>query len=104
MYVHDYYYAYPAGIPGSYSNAWKSWLFRSKDGYNSSPSYEWLSTRWGVYSASDYRVAAQFINHNGAWSFDPFYNEFGVRPVFYLSSKAKIKEGDGTKASPYTLD
>ena len=104
MYIHDVDYAYPAGIPGSYTNVAKSWIHFRKDGYNTSSDYEWLSTRWGVYSTSTNGVDARDVNNNGSLSAsNVLFNAGGVRPVFYLSSKAKIVDGDGTKASPYLL-
>ena len=103
MYIHDYIYAYPAGIPGSYSSAKNSWIFFQKDGYNSSPTYEWLSTRWGVYSTSSNGVRARYVYDDGAVSNYYLALAYGARPVFYLASQAKIVDGDGTKASPYTL-
>ena len=77
--------------------------FFQKDGYNTSSSYEWLSTRWGVYGAGDYGVRALLVNDYGRWNRSLLNNSNGGRPVFYLSSRAKIVDGDGTKASPYTL-
>ncbi len=32
-----------------------------------------------------------------------YYNAFGVRPSFYITSSVKIKSGDGSKGSPYRL-
>ena len=104
MYVHDYYLAYPAGIPGRYTNAQKSWIFFQKDGYNTSSSYEWLSTRWGVFGTSSTYFIAVNVNDNGNWWYYSLYSPSAGRPVFYLSSEAKIVDGDGTKEKPYILD
>ncbi len=110
MYLHDYYYGYydgsseeSRGNAGSYSKLASSWLFFKKDGYNSSQSSEWLSTRWGVYSTSLANVYAWFVNNNGDWGYDDLSLAYGVRPVFYLESSAKISSGDGTKENPFIL-
>ncbi len=57
MYLHDVAYAYydgsqdnTRGNPGNSTNVRNSWIHFQKDGYNTSPSYEWSSTRWGVFS------------------------------------------------------
>ncbi len=112
MYMHDVAYAYydgtqenTRGNPGSYTNVAKSWIFHQKDGYNTSPTYEWLSTRWGVVDAGGVSVDARYVNYEGGLGCATFLNGGGVRPVFYLSSDVKIKEGtDGTKENPYILD
>ena len=108
MYVHDYYLAYPAGIPGSWSNAVKSWIHFQKDGLNTYHSYEWLSTRWGVNSAGRSIFDKMYVSERGFWSLSSEYDNsmdgpIGGRPIFYLSSKAKIVDGEGTKSSPYIL-
>ncbi len=112
MYVHDYYYGYydgsteeSRGNAGSYSKLKDSWLFFRKDRYNTSPSYEWFSTRWGVYSTSNTNVSARYVSNNGTLNYNGNLNGVsGVRPVFYLESKAKIASGDGTKSSPFILE
>ena len=105
MYIHDYIYAYPGGNPGSYSIAKNAWIFFQKDGYNTSPSYEWLSTRWGVTSADDSNVRARQISSGGDFASYFLSGGYGVRPVFYLSSEATIKDGgEGTKTNPFILD
>ena len=110
MYLHDYYYSYydrtdesTRGNAGSSSKLKNSWLFFEKDGYNISPSYEWLSTRWGVKIEFS-TIPAYIVNYSGVWVTSGLTTALGVRPVFYLSSKAKIVDGDGTKAKPYILE
>ena len=103
MYIHDYIYAYPAGIPGSNSNAENSWIFFQKDGYNSSRYEEWFSTRWGLNTVGVSIVFARIVNFGGEISRERLNDSESVRPVFYLSSKVKINEGDGTKNSPFVL-
>ena len=110
MYLHDYYYGYydgssedSRGNAGSYSKLKNSWIHFQKDGYNSSPSYEWLSTRWGVRSTSSAGVGAWYVDYGGDWSRGTLDDTGGVRPVFYLESSAKISSGEGTKDSPFIL-
>ncbi len=105
MYIHDYIYAYPGGNPGNYSTAKNAWIFYQKDGYNTSTSFEWLSTRWGVYNVGYAQVATRDLDNAGGVSVFNSLSGCGVRPVFYLSSAAKIKDGgEGTKTNPFILD
>ena len=104
MYMHDVDYAYPVGIPESAANVVNSWIFHLKDGINPLSTVEWLSTRWSVDSPNAYNVFARFIDERGQLHcFDALNRALGVRPVFYLSSEAKIEGGDGEKYSPFVL-
>ncbi len=103
MYIHDYTYAYPGGNPNNATNVKNSWIFFQKDGYNNSSSWEWLSTRWGIYNASSTNVFARSVNSNSDLNGGSnLVIGIGVRPVFYLSNKINLS-GNGTKESPYTL-
>ncbi len=104
MYLHDYAYAYPIENSDSNTNVANSWIFFQKDGYNSSPSYEWLSTRYGFFVTSYEGVSALNVPDSGVLQDSNLYYGFGVRPVFYVSNKVKIANGDGTKESPYILE
>ncbi len=103
MYLHDYAYAYPGGNPNNYTNVANSWIHYEKDGYNTAR-YEWLSTRWGIISASNTNVGARNVHHNGNLSYYPYlYNsDLGARPVFYLLSIVSLT-GEGTKDSPFII-
>ena len=110
MYLHDYYYGYydgssedSRGNAGSYSKLKNSWIHFQKDGYNSSPSYEWLSTRWGDRSKNITGVCARNVDRSGDVPYGYLDVAIGVRPVFYLESSAKIASGEGTKDSPFIL-
>ncbi len=110
MYIHDYVYSYydgsnpdTKGNPKNYSTAKNGWLFFQKDGYNTSSSYEWLSTRWGNYMANDDFVNAHILYREGYTSSTRISSPNGVRPVFYLEPSAKIASGEGTKDSPFIL-
>ncbi len=112
MYIHDVVYAYydgsqenTRGNPGSYTNVANSWIHFQKDGYNASPSEEWLSTRWGVGGTYTTYVDARSVGYTGGInSGDELTRGYGARPVFYLSLTAKIASGDGTKSDPFILE
>ena len=116
MYMHDVAYAYAncgsgecieRGNPGNRDNVKNSWIHFQKDGYNTSPSYEWLITRYGVWGGSSPDVFARFVRYDGSLGNSRGLNApyDGARPVFYLSPDVKLKEGtDGTKDNPYILD
>ena len=112
MYLHDVAYAYydgsqdnTRGNPGNYPDVKNSWIHFQKDGYNTSSAYEWLSTRWGVDSTGGSVVSARYVDDSGSLYNDyNLYDGYGVRPVFYLESSAKIASGDGTKISPFILE
>ena len=104
MYIHDYIYAYPGGNPGSYSTAVNAWIYYGKDSLNPIGIYEYLSTRYGVLSVSDTYVCARNVDSMGRADCRWLRIGLGVRPVFYLSSEAKIKDGGkGTKTNPFIL-
>ena len=105
MYMHDIDYAYPGGNPESTTNVKNSWIYFQKDEYNTSLTYEWLITRLGIYKSSFTHVHARSMDSSrGLGTSEGVAFLCGARPVFYLSSKAKIVDGDGTKAKPYILD
>ena len=111
MYMHDYAYSYydgsdqaTRGFPASNSIAKNSWLFFQKDGFNRMLNYEWFSTRWGENTSSIGNVNARTVNNYGSSDIGIYTRDaYGARPVFYLSSNAKIMDGEGTKAKPYVL-
>ncbi len=105
MYSHDVNYARSRGIIDDYILVGDIWIHFRKDGYNTSPAYEWLITRFGADRSSEASVNALFVSAGGLLDPAPLYLDSGVRPVFYLSSDVKIKDGtDGTKTNPYILD
>ncbi len=110
MYIHDIDYAYTGGNPGSSTNVFYSWIDFRKDGYNEGQYFEWLTTRFGVEDVSGTSWTQEqvfvFITGTGDIGDNPPYDQNGsARPVFYLTSEVKIKEGtDGTKENPYILD
>ena len=112
MYMHDVAYAYydgndpnTRGNPGNGTSVLNSWIHFRKDGYNTSSYYEWLSTRRGVFNTEVPYVWARYVYYDGTLNGShELYYSFGVRPVFYLNSSAKIASGKGTKESPLILE
>ena len=110
MYIHDYYYSYYDGIDegnrgtaGAAEDFTNSWIHTIKDGYGSSGTYEWLMTRDGIYTY-DQTVRAKYVSSSGSVFPGDLYMTRVVRPVFYLSSSTKIKDGNGTKTKPFILN
>ena len=110
MYIHDVDYSYPGGIPGDSTNVTKCWIYFENGGYNSSPIAEWLIDRVGTGVAEGYKSSVMASVLYGGWvnttsDLNSTIMPIGTRPVFYLTSDVKLKEGtDGTKANPYILD
>lgn len=111
MNIHDYIYSYydgndiaTRGNPQNFSIAKTSWIHFQKNEYNKSLSTEWLSTRWGIQIEFDTNVDARCINNFGDVGHRGLSEGYGVRPVFYISSKVKIASGDGTKENPFTIN
>ena len=103
MYMYDVDYAYKDGNPGSKENVYNSWIHFRKDGYNPSPDHEWLITCYGLGSTTNI-ISARRLAYDGYMGATGLWSDHGIRPVFYLSSNAKIKDGSGTKVNPYILD
>ena len=82
MYASDYGYAMNNG----YKN---NWLFTK--------GYEWTMT---AYSSSK----PVYVNLNGGLDSVNAYYGYAVRPVLYLQSNVNKLSGDGSIASPYTLE
>mgnify|MGYP004619721675 CR=1 FL=1 len=95
MYASDFGYAISGGYTGNlgYSNAnsqmVNNWLFGQ--------SYEWTMTA----SSSSNPVLVSFI---GGLNDNSAYLGHAVRPVLYLKSNVNKLSGDGSIASPYTLE
>ena len=106
MYMHDIDYAYTGGNPIGRTNVKNSWIHFQKDGYNKSVGNEWLITRFGVARKNSGYVTARTVSYTGHLYYGDadIDSMLGVRPVFYLESKAKIASGDGTRANPYKLE
>ena len=95
MYVSDYMYA--SGYVASTETTTESsssfinlnWLYNG---------YEWTITPKGNSATSAFNV-----NNTGYVDYYSTSYGDGLRPTFYLKSTIKIKSGDGTFASPYTI-
>ena len=112
QYMHDYLFATLGGNPMNMDVAKNAWIFFQKDEYNTSPEWELVLTNYGIFKdgSPDMRdlsfgsrdiYTAGSIGINGNFALE---NGSGVRPVFYLSSKAKIADGDGTKSNPFIIN
>ena len=104
MYVHDIDYAYTGGNPSSFENVKNSWIHFQKDGYNSSPTSEWLITHLGPANVTNPSADAWRITNEGKLGNLNHGTAFGIRPTFYLSSEIKIASGEGTKSNPYIIE
>ena len=100
MYLHDYYYGMKSGsgCPSDTSICKNGWIHLSNNGYNGD---EWTSARysgnfpWAIKS-SGFTWAIGMGNYA--------YNEYYVRPVFFLNSTETIASGSGTIDDPYILN
>ena len=76
----------------------KDWLWMTTSS-NYTNYLEWLMS-----PGSGYSDVAFFVSMSGYVGIDYYVsNVFPTRPVFYLTSSASIKGGEGTSASPYIL-
>ena len=84
---------------GVYSYNFNSVCYRKSSSHNylNKSSYQWTISQQS-YSSSNVMWLATGSNLT---SYSAFY-EYGVRPVFYLSSSAQLI-GSGTSGSPYTI-
>lgn len=104
MYLHVVLYAYLGGNPENNTNVANSWIYFRKDGYNTASDFE-LTTRPSGYSTNNSLVFAWNVGYDDFLVLYMGLNgEFGARPTFYLSSKAKIFNGQGTKENPYLIN
>ena len=97
MYASDYGYAVSDECTQNlynYNNATgknNNWLFKGID--------EWTLLRFASISYGVFGVGSGgYVSSYGVSD-----NPYGVRPVLYLISSAKITGGNGTSSSPYTL-
>lgn len=95
MYASDFGYAISGGYTGNLdyssdnSQMVNNWLFGQ--------SYEWTMT---AYSSSH----TVYVHVGGGLLNVIAYNGYAVRPVLYLQSNVNKLSGDGSIASPYTLE
>ena len=97
MYASDYGYAVSDECTQNlynYNNATcknNNWLFKVNSEWILPPSVSASSSASGVFSGG---IVSNSVVNNF---------QYGVRPVLYLTSSAKITGGSGTSANPYTL-
>mgnify|MGYP001136743617 FL=1 len=83
---------------GSYNSDVNDYQCR-KNNYLYKDAWEWLLTPYSGYS---YHVGYVGSPGNVFHSYYA-YDNGGVRPVVFLSTKQEIESGEGTKNSPYQL-
>ena len=100
MYASDYGYAVSDECTANlfyYDNATcknNNWLFKGNN--------EWILPQGASYSRLAFRVASD--GHVNVLSYCVVSSDqYGVRPVLYLTSSVRITGGDGTSSNPYTL-
>ncbi len=106
QYIHDYYYAYPGGNPGSLDNAKTSWIFFKNNINNGAHgSGDFFITMYG-YPPDSSTYEALAVNSKGQMvNVTP--NVYGTlaRPVFYLKPDTVLKSGStGSINDPYIID
>lgn len=97
MYISDYMYAslpmYWSLLINNYNNEkikTNNWMYMGL--------WEWTISR-ASYSAT----VASRIYEDGQIGTGSVYYVSGIRPSFYITSDAKIKEGEGSKEIPYRI-
>lgn len=62
-------------------------------------------SEWTISRNSSYGNNARNVYNTGyANNYYSVYYNYGARPVFYLDSSMKIKEGNGSATKPYRLE
>ena len=100
MYVSDYMYAVdPTGwTTVGYNN--------SVNDYRGIKGDNWVymgDNEWTISQCSDSTNNAFFVYYFGDVNINTVYNNFGVRPVFYLNSNVEFEGGTGTSSDPYVI-
>ena len=99
MYVSDY------GFAASPSY-WTTALF---DYYNVAYRSDWMYIglrEWTISPYSSYSNRAFFVDLNGYVTNGNgvYYNSYGVRPVFYITSSTTYVSGSGTESDPFRIE
>ena len=95
MYIHDYYYGYSNGSPGTATNAKTSWI------HLDSQFPEWTMTLYQAAKAWLILSGGQIVeNYLSAAYADKVPV---VRPVFYLTSDVEYISGSGTSTDPFII-
>ena len=76
------------------------WMHQSNNDITSS-SYEWTLSRYGVNGGY---FDAWYVHSYGFVSIDNVFDTNGARPVFHLTSDARISGGNGEYTNPYILE
>ena len=98
MYVSDYGYA-------AAPSAWTTTLRTYGDSSVTSVNWMYMGLKdWAITLIIEYGGRVFNVNNNGNFEYNYVYQNFVVRPVFYLSSDVYFVSGSGTKASPYIIN
>ena len=84
----------------NYTTLKTGWMHQSNNDTTSS-TYEWTLSRIGDISGYFY---AWFVNSDGSVGNGNVDNTDGARPVFHLTSDARISGGNGEYTNPYILE
>ena len=106
MYIGDYFLSLGSSalmyISGSNNSTLKTgWMHISNNDNDSISENEWTMTRYDTDSVVFY---SYHILSLGNVAINSVGNSYSVRPVFYLESDTKLKEGNGTIDNPYTIE
>ena len=88
---------------GTYDNSATlktGWMHQSNNDTTASTK-EWTLSRYGVFDGSFY---AQLVGNSGSISNNSVNLTNGARPVFHLTSDARINGGNGEYSNPYILE
>ena len=75
------------------------WMHQSNN-VTTSSSYDWTISRSGL-NGGDF--SAWYVESYGNVNLDCVDYTFGARPVFYLTSDARVSDGNGSYSNPYIL-
>ena len=88
---------------GTYTNMTTlktGWMHKSNNDTTAS-THEWTLSRPGAFGGD---FVAWYVHSGGSVSNDSVNNTLGARPVFHLTSDARINGGNGEYENPYILE
>ena len=100
MYISDYGYAANPNITSHWTKILYEYDGTPRDNdWLYSGTVEWTITRNSKDSERVFLIKSSGFLEDGG----DVYTSYSVRPCFYLTSDAKIKEGEGSKEKPYRI-
>ena len=104
MYASDYQMSLGASAleltGSSYSTLKTGWMHQSNNDTTKS-GQEWTLSRVGAGGGG---FNAWYVSSGGNVNNDIVYSEYGIRPVFYLTSNTKVSGGDGSLENPFIIE